>query len=770
MSISVRLGQLSPFGPIFGKELRVTSRKKRSYALRVGYLGLLLLCLLMTYAASGHRYGGVAQQVQDQAELGAAFFAVFSMFCVIAMGLIAPVLSSTAIGSERLAKTLPVLLMTPISAWQIVSGKLLSRLLAALTLMGLSLPVLALVRLLGGVELHQMVAVLCVCTGFALSSAAIGLLYSTLFNRAYVVILLAFATQLFLYMFVPMIVGLCVSHTAQTGRIFLEAMIAVHPAMAVYREADPSGFIFARLPDHWQLCTAIQIGLAILLVMLSSLSVRRLARREGSRESGVPALAEPVFSTTPPPPPLPPALADLAAPPPLAYAAPALPTPRKAVEVSDHPILWREVRRPLLPRLWMRITAAVLCISLLLLTYLAMGIGDAFDSSRHEEQIGFAIVFAGLYWLLVSVLSATGIASEKESDTWTLLLTAPVSGRAVVWGKVAGLLRRLIWPMALIAAHFALFTLVGYVPLLTLPFVLWVIISFNSIWIATGLYLSLRLRRVTFAVAANLLLAVALYAVVPAVLFVLTSITDASDKWVEHGIWWLPYMYLGNFIASSYRYNGVETYWLPGVHSVGAGPFYLAVFAVGAMHLLAAYLILSRMSVHFDEIVGRAGSRVHAATFESDEAVAIASSAGHGGLYRRAVALVLDNLILQGACIAIATTIGVGVLLIGDSDTAGGVMLLRSAIIGSVAGSILGWPYFAWFESSRRRATPGKWMMGLFVADPDGRRISFLRATARYFTKSLTAPLLWIVYLFTGLAGRNGTVHDMLADTVVLRR
>src|SRR6478672_8588390 len=43
-SMSAHIAQiraLSPFGPIFGKELRVTSRRKRSYALRVLYLAVL---------------------------------------------------------------------------------------------------------------------------------------------------------------------------------------------------------------------------------------------------------------------------------------------------------------------------------------------------------------------------------------------------------------------------------------------------------------------------------------------------------------------------------------------------------------------------------------------------------------------------------------------------------------------------------------------------------------------------------------------------------
>src|SRR5438477_10025164 len=107
------------------------------------------------------------------------------MFSVIAMGLIGAVLTSTAINSERTHKTLHVLLMTPLTAWQIVSGKLFSRLLTALTLIGLSLPVLALVRLLGGVELAQMFGIICICIVTAMSAAALGLLLSILLQRAY---------------------------------------------------------------------------------------------------------------------------------------------------------------------------------------------------------------------------------------------------------------------------------------------------------------------------------------------------------------------------------------------------------------------------------------------------------------------------------------------------------------------------------------------------------------------------------------------------------
>src|SRR4051812_8521055 len=205
---------LSPLGPIFGKELRSTSRRKRTYVLRFLYIGALLLIMLAVYSGTHNelRYmGSVARRGQKLARLGAGFFQVFAFFSLFAMALAGPVLTSTAINSEKLHKTLPVLLMTPLSAWQIVAGKLFSRLLIALTLLGLSLPILAIVRLLGGVEIDAMFGVICICVSMALFTAALGLLLSTVLSRAYAVILMAYVILGFIYFFIPLCIGMIIS-------------------------------------------------------------------------------------------------------------------------------------------------------------------------------------------------------------------------------------------------------------------------------------------------------------------------------------------------------------------------------------------------------------------------------------------------------------------------------------------------------------------------------------------------------------------------------
>ena len=86
----------------------------------------------------------------------------------------------------------------------------------------------------------------------------------------------------------------------------------------------------------------------------------------------------------------------------------------------------------------------------------------------------------------------------------------------------------------------------------------------------------------------------------------------------------------------------------------------------------------------------------------------------------------------------------------------------------------IGWLYFALQESSSTQATIGKKMVGIYVTDMDGNRISFLRATGRYFATMLyifTAGIAFIVaIIMAGRTARKQTLHDKISDTVVVKR
>jgi uncharacterized RDD family membrane protein YckC len=97
-------------------------------------------------------------------------------------------------------------------------------------------------------------------------------------------------------------------------------------------------------------------------------------------------------------------------------------------------------------------------------------------------------------------------------------------------------------------------------------------------------------------------------------------------------------------------------------------------------------------------------------------------------------------------------------------------------ILGIVA-VIVNWIYHALFESSTWQGTPGKKALGLIVTDLEGRRISFPRASGRFFAgrgATIIPSLGGLYYLIDciciGFTDRKQALHDMIANTLVLRR
>jgi len=80
------------------------------------------------------------------------------------------------------------------------------------------------------------------------------------------------------------------------------------------------------------------------------------------------------------------------------------------------------------------------------------------------------------------------------------------------------------------------------------------------------------------------------------------------------------------------------------------------------------------------------------------------------------------------------------------------------------------WLYYTLFESSLMQATPGKKWFHLLVTDTEGRRISLLRATGRYFGKYISAFIFGIGFLMAGFTNHRQALHDIMAETLVWRR
>jgi ABC-2 type transport system permease protein len=140
-------------GPLFDKELRVSSRRKRNYVLRFAYMIFLSLFVVITWLSVVEFQGTATFQKSRMSAAGKDIISTIISFQFIATQLIAVIMLSNSISDEIYHRTLGVLMTTPINSFQIVMGKLFSKLLQIILLLAISVPLLAIVRIFGGVPL-----------------------------------------------------------------------------------------------------------------------------------------------------------------------------------------------------------------------------------------------------------------------------------------------------------------------------------------------------------------------------------------------------------------------------------------------------------------------------------------------------------------------------------------------------------------------------------------------------------------------------------------
>lgn len=152
-----------------------------------------------------------------------------------------------------------------------------------------------------------------------------------------------------------------------------------------------------------------------------------------------------------------------------------------------------------------------------------------------------------------------------------------------------------------------------------------------------------------------------------------------------------------------------------------------------------------------------------------------ASRVQYAGFWIRFLAIFLDGLILSVVLSPISFAIfgmmGVTASLAnGGNDPERMLAVLFPAIFLAVGlGVIAKWLYEALLTSSSKQATIGKMACGLRVTDLQGRRLTFARATGRFFAKYVSSMTLLIGYIMAGFTERKQALHDFIAGTYVLK-
>lgn len=166
------------------------------------------------------------------------------------------------------------------------------------------------------------------------------------------------------------------------------------------------------------------------------------------------------------------------------------------------------------------------------------------------------------------------------------------------------------------------------------------------------------------------------------------------------------------------------------------------------------------------------------------------------GFWRRFVAYLIDGIVVTVmTVVALALVVGVLILVfpISISDLMGSAGDPQSALAGLTSGLgiifgirvyltwmvfqvllvtplWIGWLYFALMESSANSATLGKMAMSIVVSDRFGRRITFERATGRYFAKIITGFTFGVGYVMAAFSSRKQALHDIIAGCLLLYR
>lgn len=76
------------------------------------------------------------------------------------------------------------------------------------------------------------------------------------------------------------------------------------------------------------------------------------------------------------------------------------------------------------------------------------------------------------------------------------------------------------------------------------------------------------------------------------------------------------------------------------------------------------------------------------------------------------------------------------------------IMGLIFFYIGAILmGTVVTWLYYAIMESSKLQGTLGKMALGIKVTKVTGEKVTFGRATGRFFAKGFLSPILYIGYI-----------------------
>lgn len=140
----------------------------------------------------------------------------------------------------------------------------------------------------------------------------------------------------------------------------------------------------------------------------------------------------------------------------------------------------------------------------------------------------------------------------------------------------------------------------------------------------------------------------------------------------------------------------------------------------------------------------------------------------HADFGNRLMAHIIDNLILSVGFFTLTGFLGLMVNNATLKETDFFDLMIGLVVIFGAPVFFLA--YHAIFESSTYRGTPGKLLLRIQVSDLQGNPISFWHSVGRNAGKFLSAFILYIGFFMAIWTPKKQTLHDSMANTLVILR
>ena len=158
--------------PVFARELVTAPRRTKHYVARGVYVAALLMLmgtawLVLAGSQTIRNYG-------DLARFGAMLFQILAPLQLAVAIFFSALFTASSVSQEKDRKTLVLLLMTELSNFELVVGKLFASLLTVIVLILAAFPVFMSLLLVGGVNVSQIIGAFAVTVASAIAAGSLG--------------------------------------------------------------------------------------------------------------------------------------------------------------------------------------------------------------------------------------------------------------------------------------------------------------------------------------------------------------------------------------------------------------------------------------------------------------------------------------------------------------------------------------------------------------------------------------------------------------------